>query len=189
MHSHKIALIAALVLSSIALAGCTGTEEQPVEDTAAPSADPAPSAMPTAGPTPAGEAAEESETQPAAERQAQYDEAIASFPYSLPAGFAFPAEVPEYDYPANLPPRETGDVLAYQVWGCETIGDAWGAVAEGDTVTADALFARIIEAIDAGAPGLQTWEKKILTSDNLPQGPEMGTSGLCDNWLEIIATS
>lgn len=189
MHSNKLATLTALVLTSIALAGCTATEEKPVEETAAPTAETAPVVTPTAEPTPDDEAAEEPATRPAVERQAQYNEAIASFPYSLPAGFAFPAEAPEYDYPANLPPRETGDVLAYQVWGCETIGAAWNAVAEGDTVTADKMFASVIGAIDAGAPGLQTWEKKILASDNLPQGPEMGTSGLCDNWLAIIATS
>lgn len=38
----------------------------------------------------------------------------------------------------------------------------------GDVETADAFFTSVIGAIDAGAPGLQTWEKKILASDNLP---------------------
>jgi len=186
MHSSKLATTTALVLISIVVAGCTASDEKPVEETTAPTTEMVPVATPTAEPTPGDEAVEVPETRPAAERQTQYDQAIASFPYGLPAGFTFPVQVPEFDYPSNLPPRDTGDAVAHQVWGCETIGDAWAAVSEGDVETADALFASVIGAIDAGAPGLQTWEKEILASDNLPQGPEMGTSGLCDNWLAII---
>ena len=139
---------------------------------------------PTAEATQSGAAAASDSSTPApwetalADREALYAETVATFPYDFPANYSFPESLPRGNR-ADM----AGDAAAYWWWGCSTLESAWTDVANGDIANADAKFATVIGAINAGVPGFEGWETAILDSGNLPHGPNMGTSGICKTWL------
>lgn len=162
-------ILAALVMLTVA--GCTGTPgpvDTPIPNRTTTVSNPDNTTSPV----------------PRDDPQDLYEETVADFPHELPDGYPFPASMPE----ANSWRGMAGDAAAYWWWGCSTLESAWADVAALDTETADAKFAAVITATNAGSPGLDGWETAILDSRNLPHGPTMGTSGICRDWLASVET-
>lgn len=164
---------AALAGASMMLTGCTGPQPVPPVPT-------------NAAPVPVRTLpVREDPPTPNPHREEEYRAALSQFPYALPTGASFPTTVPAYDYPANVKATDSGAVVAYHWWGCSLLNAAWDAAAEGDDARASSLFSVLEQAVDADAPGLSAWDTSILNLQSA-EAPNMGESGLCRQWFDII---
>ncbi|CAN7406982.1 hypothetical protein LJR042_002563 [Microbacterium maritypicum] len=154
---RKVAFPLIVLALCASLVGCTNVPERS-EDSPEPSPTVATTEVPSASPS------------PAMDRQSQYKAAVQGFPYTLPAGFSFPAEAPEDGW------GEDGADVARYLWGCFTIRAAWEHALGGDRVAADAMLAILDEdTTEWDIPGLRSsdWSENMRFA---------GDSGLCAQW-------
>lgn len=165
--SHKISVAALAGFALLTLAGCVSGSSQPAvsptdtQDIASVS----PSQL-SNGPV-------RESLKPPATRQEQYAEAVDTFAYPLPSGFAFPEKVPAEGW------GEDGGRAARYLWGCFVINAAWDAAISGDRVTADSLIALLDQDTATwDIPGLRSSE----WSENMRYA---GDSGICAQWAAL----
>lgn len=151
-RTAEIAGLALTTVIALAIAGCTASEDVEPSETG-PTA-----ATDTVSPQP------QADTRQVDQEAVQhdYEDTVTSFPYDPADGRPFPEAAPSGTYPAAIEDVTDGEAAAYQWWGCTIIEAAWANARAGDSARAEATVAPVVDAINAGSPGISDWETQIL---------------------------
>lgn len=106
---------------------------------------------------------------------------ISDFPYEMPAGYEFPAEIPDTGFAMST---SWGDDVAHAWWGCAVLLSAWSAVDGGDVAQADRLLGQVNDAATGRPEMFPGWSAPLALDWQDPVYREGGESGLCAQWFE-----
>jgi hypothetical protein len=169
----------AVAAIAVIISGCAATPEAPASR---------PTTVPSPLAVPRGSSAADSGAEVVAtfdsEQQAKYEETVASFPFAMPPGHAFPTHRPDVRYWSRVAdPRNPAVSAAYLYWRCAVTHTARAAFVEGDYAGADAYLAQLSQiSDDILKDNSNSWTHRVDFGHPGGVFPLEGPSGECYFW-------